>query len=175
VTAKVTNTAYEMLTGLALVDQTNTAEQIRLALDFYFTKRMQNRTALAQAIAAERARHEAALSAITGVPKTTTKVSQKATPAAASTKTAEESLTRPVTLRIDSDTLDRLTAFSLIDEKTLAEVLREAVDDYSVHRRLDPQLAAKLDAARRNVDQTLAVLVAGPNESDTTRTTSSGR
>ena len=164
VTAKVTNRAYELLNGLAFVDQTNTAEQIRLALDFYFTSRMQDPAALALKIAAERARHEAALSAITGAPKTVAKPPTKAAPAPSPSKAAEDALTQPVTLRIDSDTLDRLTAFALIDEKTLAEVLRDAIDEYGVHRRLDPRLAQKLDAAKRNVDRTLAVLVAGPNE-----------
>lgn len=172
VTAKVTNSAYELLNGLALVDQTNTAEQIRLALDFYFTSRMQDPAAVALKIAAERARHDAALSAITGGRKTVARPFPKAAPAPASSKAAEEGLTQPVTLRIDSDTLDRLTAFSLIDEKTLAEVLRDAIDEYGVHRRLDPQLAQKLDAAKRNVDRTLAVLVAGPTESDTANATS---
>lgn len=162
-TAKVTSRAHDLLSGLALIDQTNTAEQIRLALDYYFALRMQDQVALGQKIAAERARHEATLAAITGGRKT--KPASKAAPVSGTTKGVDGGLARPVTLRINSDTLDRLTAFSLIDEKTLAEVLRDAVDEYIVYRRLDPQLARRLDAAKQNVDRTLAVLVAGPNES----------
>lgn len=163
VTAKVTNSAHDLLTGLAFVDQTNMAEQIRLALDYYFALRMQDQVGLAHKIAAERARHEAALAAITGGRKA--RPAPKVAPESAPAKTVDAGLARPVTLRIDSDTLDRLTAFSLVDEKTLAEVLRDAVDEYIVHRRLDPELNLKLDAAKQNVDRTLAVLAAGPGKS----------
>ena len=70
VAAKLTKSAHDLLTGLSLVDQTNIAEQIRMALDFYFTLRMQDQAGLARKVAAERARHEAVLAAVTGNPKT---------------------------------------------------------------------------------------------------------
>lgn len=159
-TAKVMTSTYEVLTALAMIDQTNSAEQIRLALTFYFTLRMQDQRELSKKIAAERDRHEAALAVIDGGRRNRPKVkAEKESEVFA--KSTDRQLDKPVTLRIDSHNLDLLTAFSLIDEKTLADVLRDAVDKYIEHRRKDPQLAQKLDAAKQEYDRTMSVLAGG--------------
>lgn len=163
VTAKLSGGAHDLLTGLSFVDQTNIAEQIRSALDFYFALRMQDQAGMAKKIAAEKDRHEAVLASVTGGRKTKSK--KKAGPderPTAGGKKIDGNFSKPVTLRIDSRTLDMLTAFALIDEKTLADVLRDAVDDYIEDRRKSPQLAQKLDAAKQSYERTMAALIAGP-------------
>jgi hypothetical protein len=163
VAAKLSAGTHDLLTGLSFVDQTNIAEQIRSALDFYFALRMQDQAAMAKKIAAERDRHEAVLAAVTGGRKTkvTKEVGSDERPTA-SEKKMDGDFSKPVTLRVDSRTLDMLTAFALIDEKTLADVLRDAVDEYIEHRRKSPQLAQKLDAAKQSYERTMAALIAGP-------------
>lgn len=164
VAAKLSAGAHDLLTGLSFIDQTNIAEQIRLALDFYFTLRMQDKAGMAKKIAAERDRHEAVLAAVTGGRKTKSK--QKAGPderPTADGKKIDADFSKPVTLRIDSRTLDMLTAFALIDEKTLADVLRDAVDEYIEHRRKSPLLSQKLKAAKQSYERTMAALIAGPS------------
>lgn len=157
VTAKITHRDFDALTALALIDDTNSAQQIRDALDYYFTLRMKDRSSLADAIAAARARHEATLAVISGNPAPPIPA-----PAASSNrnKTDEPPLDKPVTLRISNRAMDLITAFSLVDDATAADVLRSAVGEYIEHRRHDRGLARKLDAAKREYERTLASLAA---------------
>lgn len=156
VTVKITNLDYDILTALSLIDQTGPADQIRSGLNYYFTLRMNDRDALQRDIDRARARQEATLAALTGdqppqqyaqQPDGDDFVDKPAAP-----------LDKPVTLRIGNDVFDILTAFSLVDEVSLADVLRAAIASYIDHRRNDPELISKLDGARENYATTMAVL-----------------
>ncbi|MFD0925816.1 hypothetical protein [Williamsia deligens] len=66
-----------------------------------------------------------------------------------------------MTQRVRSRAFDQLTAFSLIDDVSLADVLRSAIHWYIAYREDDPDLRRALRQAKANYETTMAVLAAG--------------
>lgn len=153
VNTKIATSDFDVLAALAVVDRTNTAEQIRRGVSIYFTYRMRDHTEMARKIAAARSRHEATLAVISGK---ATSIDDEPTPAPAHSDSHH--LDRPVTLRVDSQTLDMLTAFALIDRVTMADVLRAGIGYYLALRKADPELSSDLDTARRRYERDLTPL-----------------
>ena len=157
VTAKIMSSDYDALTALAVIDKTNTAEQVRISLEYYFTLRMRDQELLDRQIAVARQRHEAALAVI--ATNTDGEAHPDQNPSETKHSTADaRRFDKPITLRISTYFLDLMTAFSLVDDVKFADVIRAAIDTYIDHRRADPHLAHQLDAAKQEYERTLSAL-----------------
>ncbi len=55
---------------------------------------------------------------------------------------------KPVTVRLPQDLLKDLMALSIVDDTTLADQIRKAVQAYSTARRNSPELQGEIAAAR---------------------------
>ncbi|WP_415677841.1 hypothetical protein [Tsukamurella hominis] len=153
VTAKISTHDYDTLSVLGFIESRGHADEIRAALDHYFTERKNDPKALAAGIERARARQEAALAVLTDT-------EAPDVPEAPDTLPQEhaEPLKKPVTLRVDGRTFDLLTAFSVIDEVSLADVLRTAISHYIDFRKDDERLTAKLEEAQERQNSVLALV-----------------
>lgn len=65
---------------------------------------------------------------------------------------------KPVTVRLPQDLLKDLMALSIIDDTTLADQIRKAVQEYSTSRRNSPDLQNQIAAARAKQSDILSTL-----------------
>ena len=65
---------------------------------------------------------------------------------------------KPVTVRLPQETIARLEALAVIDSTNLADQIRKATNAYVEQRTNDPDLQAKIDAARARTTDVLAAL-----------------
>lgn len=137
------------LQGLADIDETNVAEQIRQATIFH----VQNRRAasdLEDQIAAAVARFRNSISPLIG---------SQLEPAPVFAPPARTQETeKPLTLRLPQETVEYLNSLALLDDFTIADEVRAAIDSYVAARRSDPDLDLLITQTRQKYEQRMVRL-----------------
>lgn len=152
VTFRLDEDRLDLLTALAVLDETTVAEQIRLASESYIHARLEDPALRDRAEAAvERFRRDIApvlepnLATHASVPE----------PRRPSRDTNRE---KPVTLRLSTASATYFTSLAVLDGGTLADQLRAAVDRYVDERRQDPALETQIRKTRREHEELLSKL-----------------
>ena len=65
---------------------------------------------------------------------------------------------KPVTVRLRNEQIDRLMGIAIIDDSNVAELLRQAVDDFITRRLADPDLDQQLADAHARQSDVLSAL-----------------
>lgn len=151
VSFKLDEYRFELIAALAVVDGTNMAEQIRQAAECYATGRSSDPDLHNEVDrAVERFRDR-----LKGGVLEDGSASLAFAPAPPKRDVDTE---RSVSLRLPAVTLNYLTSLALLDEFTIADEMRAAVDLYLEQRRQDPDLEARIDEANRERDQLISRL-----------------
>lgn len=139
------------VTGLAEIDGTNTAEQIRLAVTAYIHSR-RNSPDLESQIDTAVLRFRSSLQGLHGP-------QQEALIWAPDAPPRDLASEKNITLRVAQASVDYLTSLALLDDLTVADEVRGAVDAYVTSRRQDPHLNERVEEARALRDRRFARLV----------------
>lgn len=139
------------LAGLAEIDGTNAAEQIRLAVTAY-VKYRRHQPDLEDQIEAAVLRFRSALNGLQGDQQESLLSAPDAPPRVPDTE-------KSVTLRVAQVSVEYLTSLALLDNLTIADEIRAAVDAYISSRRQDPCLNERVQSARAARERRFARLV----------------
>lgn len=165
VTVRVDDDRLGLMTGLAIVDETTVAEQIRLASEMYVAARLDDPKLEQQAEQAV-ARFQTNFTTLMAAHRQR-RGEDLETRAAEDVKDVIVGPSRPerdsdteksVTFRLDTNTVDYFTGLALLDDWTLADELRAAIDAYVLERRQDPELVEQITEAGAEQAELLARL-----------------
>lgn len=164
VTVRVDDDRLGLMTGLAIVDETTVAEQIRLASELYIAVRLEDPMLETQADRAV-ARFQSNFTTLRtahrqrlGIDDVETQEHDQATIEAPAKPDRNADTEKPVTFRLDTSTVDYFTGLALLDDWTLADELRAAIDAYVIERRKDPELVQQITDAGAEQAELLARL-----------------
>ena len=149
VTAKLSMSMFDQITALATLKRVSAAEIIRHGIDAYLKQRLKDPNLPAKIDVAMK-RHHAKLSVLTG--------EQTAQLVAASPPRPRVRDEKSVSLRITDSDLDQLTGFALLDDSSVADQLRTAIDEYIQTCRTDARLRDEIEESRETHRQILAAL-----------------
>jgi hypothetical protein len=158
VTFRLDESRLRLITGLALVDETTIAEQIRLACESYIAARLADPRLNQKAEAAIARFRQEITPLLEGAPATD--APPGGSDASAAKPARDTRSEKSVTLRMANSTVTYFTSLALLDDNTLADQLRASVDAYVQQRREDPELEAQIRQARADRDGLLATLLA---------------
>jgi hypothetical protein len=155
ITVRLDEERLSLVTGLAILDDTTVAEQIRLATEIYVRARLDDPSMSEKTEHAVDRFRSGFAPLLEGTPDTGDVASEDA-PAPPERDLDTE---KPLTLRVANRMMDYLTALALLDSQTIADQLRAAVDLYLAQRRNDPELEAQISESREDRDDLLSRLV----------------
>jgi len=145
------------LKGLADIDSTNTAEQIRLAVSAYVNYRRTS-VDLEGQIEAAVMRFRSSIQPLVSGPQGMLPWSPEAPRRALDSE-------KNITIRLGQASVEYLTSLALLDGFTVADEVRAAVDGYVASRRRDPRLNEHIESARIKRDRRFARLLGGERAS----------
>lgn len=119
---------HTCLEALAWCDRLTVTEVIRTAMTDYFRRRITS-PELSKEIKAAQAREATRQEAMLGVLKAVD-ASDMAMPTTAGKAERQERPTKPVTIRLNTHFINKLTAYALVDDNTMADQVRRAVDEH---------------------------------------------
>lgn len=157
VTVRLEDSTLTLVTAFAKIDSSTVAEQIRTSSREYIAQRLRDpelerrkesaRARLAEQLAPLQAEDSTAR-ADSGSPILPPHV-----------RVGAKGRTAPVTLRLDAAVVEQLTALAVLDGTTVADQLREAVQNYVQARRQDPGLARSVKRAFVAIEHAARVAV----------------
>lgn len=145
ITVRLDERRLQLMTGLALVDESTVAEQIRQASDLYISHRA-NDPDLHDQVALAIARFRSKIAPVAGAASD----QEAGAPDGPSAPERDIESERPVTLRLASGTFEYFTSLAILDDFTIADELRAAVDLYLDQRRRDPELEKQIRDANED-------------------------
>jgi len=151
VTVRLAGEHVDFLAALATVDGTTAAEQLRLAAETYVHDR-RNSPQLEEQIRAAQNRNRATLAALKEGDDTYFQGQDDP-------HRETHGKGKSVTFRAPQSLVGYLTGLAVLDDSTLAEQLRNAVNIYVNARRKDPNLASLIEASQAGRDRLLEKLV----------------
>lgn len=156
VSVRLDEERLSLLTGLAIIDETSVAEQIRLASEIYIQSRLDDPLLIERAERAV-ARFKAGFAPLLEGDDITDQsmVGELEPPSKPRRDLKSE---KPVTLRLDNESVDYFTSLALLDNSALADQLRAAVDLYVSQRRQDESLERRIHETQEEHSDLLARL-----------------
>lgn len=151
VTAKLSMSMFDQITALATLKRVSAAEIIRYSIDAYLKQRLKDPGLSAKIDAATKRHHDKLAVLLTGEPP----AAQLAPASPPRPRIRDE---KSVSLRITDSDLDQLTGFALLDDSSVADQLRMAVDEYIQTCRNDARLQEEIEESRETHRRILAAL-----------------